>query len=126
MSPIFNKRRFLLIPVPAYGGKRRDGKVEAAQADEGQEYGQDPDPFPADAQKCRQQKRQIIYEHNLPVHVEETSCCHENHASGKSEYWADILTCKPDITEKYRCQIYSQHISDQDMGHGNLGQQAPD
>ena len=109
-----------------YCGKSGYGKIEAAQADEAQAHWKPSDPFFADAQKSKQQERQVIYEHDLAVHVEETAGSHEQYASAKRKDRPYSFSFQPEKAEEDRDKINSQHVADEDGDHGNPGQQASD
>ena len=117
---------FCPVPVPSDRSESRDGKVKTGETDH-QETERKPSVlFPSDTQESCQQKRQIIHEHDLPVHMEETSRSQEEDASQPRSGGRDLFRPEPEKHEEYRTQICSQHVTDNDIYHRYLRQQASD
>ena len=58
--------------------------------------------------------------------MEHTSRCHKKNASRKRKDRWYIFAPQPGIAQKDRAQVYGQHVTDKDVEHRHLRQQAAD
>ena len=58
--------------------------------------------------------------------MEHASRGHKENGSREGKNRRDIFTAQPDIAQQDRGKVYDQHVTDEDMDHGDLRQQAAD